>query len=811
VVRRNVLRLHPAPTAPARDRTPFLPPGLVLLTDRPELAAALPLPSDATVLTTARHAPSRPGWTSMPSPGPEAISQWLAARRAPVRHVRLLSDLSVVDSEADRTALLALHDAAFLTVQANVRELSAAGSSVVALLLGGCTDRAPAAAAGVFTGLVKVIGLELAGSAVFAVCTTSTDPATGVRQATAEGRLRRTFPVVHHVGDTRLVPELGETPEPQGEPGLTTESVVVAVGGARGITAAVTKEIARRYRCRIHVLGSGRLTDEDAAVWAAAGGSRSAFLRGRLAEDRTVPVPELNREFDRLANAEAARETMAWLAEHCGAERVRYHRCDVTDADAVRAAVEEVLTRSGTVDLLVNGAGRNRSAPIADKRFAEFAAIRDVKVRGYWHLKQAFGDRQPLVWCNFGSLIGHFGQLGEADYASGNDFLASAASASAARGAREYTVHWTMWTGAGMAGRSGDLADSYFRRTSLYSSMSTAEGLHRFLDELRADEPEPVVLHVGDADERTFGGLYPGYLDGAEHRRGRYYLPGPVRSDGQSLTADVVFDLDVEGYLHDHLVRGVPTLPGAFVTELAAEAAAHLVPHGTVVSFVDCVFERFLHVHPEVSRVTKQVTARIAGETDGVTAVDVIISGDVRAPGGVLLVRDRTHFRARVLLAEKFPDPPRWRPWPDTAADTATTEPLAAADTTIALRGPFLALRDVHSSAGRARGTYRLEARDDHQLADAFEMPVFLIDCLARVGLVATPHGGPNEVRTPTGVARIERYTAGNDWDLTAAHGTLALYATRDSADPGGRIVALDADGQVLVAISGIESAVPRS
>jgi hypothetical protein len=799
LVRRNAVRLRPAPAEPVRDRVPFLPPGLVLLTDRPDLAAALPLPPDAAVLSTVA-APDRPDWMVMPRPEPEAIGKWLAARQEPVRHVRILTRLSEPD------ALLALHDAAFLVARMGAASLAEPGSSVIALLLGGFTGRTVAASAGLFTGLIKVVGLELAGCRAFALVTTSTDPAVGSRQADVEGGLRRTFPVVHYDGDTRLVPGLVEVPIEPGGSELTAESVVVAVGGARGITAEVTKEIARRYQCRIYVLGSGLLTDEDSHEWAAAGGSRSAFIRRRLAEDRSVPVPSLNREFDRLANAESTRDTLARLAESCGDGRVRYLSCDVTDAHAVQVAVGEILAESESVDLLVHAAGRNRSAPIADKQFAEFTTIRDVKVRGYWNLKRAFGDRQPRIWCNFGSLIGYFGQLGESDYTSGNDFLASAATEAASNGAREYTINWTMWTGAGMAGSSGDLADSYFRRTALYTAMSSAEGVHYFLSELRAANTEPVVLTIGAADQHTFGQLHPGHLDGQRRPRGRFYLPDGQQAAEQTVTFEVVFDLAVDGYLGDHLVRGIPTLPGAFVTEIAAEAAGCLVPDGKVIAFVGSRFERFVHVHPDRGRVCKRVKATVVGETDGVTEVDVIISEDVRSPGGVLLVRDRTHFRTRVLLAGKYPDPPQWLPWSDAVADaavidTAVIEPLAARDTTIALTGPFHCLADIRGSAGRTRATYRFAERMDHPLADSLLMPVFLIDGLARVGLASGP---ASVVRTPTGVARIDLYSEGNDWDLRALHGELALHAK------DGRMVALAPDGQIVAGISGVDSAVLR-
>lgn len=804
VVRRHVVRLRSTPADPAREPVPSLAAGLVLLTDQPDLAAALPLPADATILSVASTG-ARPGWTVMLEPNPEAVRRWLAARDAPVRHLRLLTRLDAAEAAASQDTLLALHDAAFLTVQATLADLAEPGSSFVTVLLGGLVGRTPAALAGLFTGLVKVVGLELDGCQAFVLSSTSTDPAVGTRQADREGALRRTFPVVHYDGDERLVPHLVDLPAEPGPAVLTEDSVVVTVGGARGITAEVTKELARVHRCRIYVLGSGRLTDEDATTWAEVGGSRPAFIRQRLAEGGPVSVAELNSEFDRLANAEATRDTLATLAEHCGAGRARYLRCDVTDPASVDTAVAEVLARSGSVDLLVHAAGRNRSALIADKRFAEFIAIRDIKARGYWNLKRAFGDRQPRIWCNFGSLLGHFGQKGESDYTSGNDFLASAATAAAARGAREYTVGWTLWDGAGMGGQSGSLADSYFKRTDAYSKMGVAEGIRHFMAELGATEPAPAIVHIGAIERRTMDKVYSGYLD-QPSPRGRFYLRGvPGSSSGRSLTFEVPFDLSEDRYLHDHLVRGIPTLPGAFVTEIAAEVAVHLVPELKVIGFADSQFERFLHVHPDVASPPKRVTARVVAEADGVTEVEVAIVGDVRSPGGVLLVRDRPHFRTRVLLADRFPDSPRARPWPDPESDRPAAEPLAAAGSTITLTGLFRCLHDIRAAADRARATYRLDDPGDHPLAVAFIMPVFLFDGLVRTSFVGDSDGRPDTVRTPMGVAAIERYAEGNDWDLVDAYGALDLYATGD-----GHTVALAPDGRVVARISGVNSAVLR-
>ena len=52
------------------------------------------------------------------------------------------------------------------------------------------------------------------------------------------------------------------------------------------------------------------------------------------------------------------------------------------------------------------------------------------------------------------------------------------------------------------------------------------------------------------------------------------------------------FDLDRDAYLTEHVVLGHPTLPGTFVTEIAAEAAVELVSGRVPVAFEDITWRR---------------------------------------------------------------------------------------------------------------------------------------------------------------------------------------------------------------------------
>ncbi|HZA03007.1 MAG TPA: glucose 1-dehydrogenase [Propionibacteriaceae bacterium] len=83
---------------------------------------------------------------------------------------------------------------------------------------------------------------------------------------------------------------------------------------------------------------------------------------------------------------------------------------DVREPGQVSRAVDEVLSRLGKVDVLVNNAGSCIHRPALDVTEEEWRFVMDVNVDGVWHCSQAFG-RQMVgqrggVIVNIGSISG---------------------------------------------------------------------------------------------------------------------------------------------------------------------------------------------------------------------------------------------------------------------------------------------------------------------------------------------------------------------------------------------------------------------
>ncbi|MDN3028373.1 SDR family oxidoreductase [Streptomyces sp. S.PB5] len=833
-VRRRTPVLEAAPAHPVREPAPFLPDGAVVVTDAPALLARVAGPdSTLTVLSTTPFDVSRPGWHHLPRVTPETVREVLSGVGRPLTQLRVLSDLSraMPPDQAyvpgTTSSLLTLNDAAYLAVQCAYDDLALPGSALTMLLLGAVSDGTPHPFSGLFTGLLKSAGLELSAGGSLAFLTSGGDVEAAVRSVEEESRADRNFPVVAEIGGVRSTWRLRDEPVTLDEAtpaALDRDSVVVVAGGTRGITAEVVKSLAREFGSHIHVLGSNALDAYPPSVFAgtdeefAAG--RAAYISAELAKREGRNVASITKEFDRMLNARESRRNLRQMAAHSGAERVTYRTCDMRDGAEVEKALGQVLREQGRIDLLINAAGLQRSALIRDKDFAEFTSIRDLKVQSYLNLKHALRDAPPRLWCNFGSLLGYFGQLGEADYAAANDFLGSASTHAAATSDHsEVTIGWTLWSSVGMG--AGELTTAYYERAGSYSSMPVPEGVHHFVQELHAPVRRPSVVHLGDAEEATVEKFYPGYLtrDTAGSRAGRtdraegpdgFFLRRVVYSDGRSAEFECPFDLRTDAYLDHHTVRGEPTLPGTFVTELAAEAARHLVPGRHVVAFEDLRFEHFLRVYRDVPA-PKRIKAEIVEDEGDLTVVQVQVCEDVVAPSGVVLVKDRLHFAARVLLADTFADAPRWDPW-DSADDTPVPDPYHQPGSPVRLSGPFVSTTGTGIHPRGKRGRYDLSLPSGDPVWQRFTVPCVLLDGLARVGVLDLVDGRLVPVAAPLSIRRIDLYEEANDHTLSTGGSRIDLYATPPgfglSADRvENRFVAARPDGRMVLQMKDLRAA----
>ena len=259
-------------------------------------------------------------------------------------------------------------------------------------------------------------------------------------------------------------------------------AVVVATGGARGVTAAALRALARRCQPRIALLGRTEPHPEPAACQ----GIDDRMALGRAlaeaarSEHRDLTPAELRA---RVRSVLAAREVRATLADlrAAGCE-VDYIPVDVRDEPAVVAALDRVRVRWGPITAVVHGAGTIEDGLILHKSPEQFDRVFDTKVLGLRALLRAtHGDPLRAVVL-FSSAAARTGNAGQADYAMANEVLNKVAAVEACRrgpGCLVRSLNWGPWDG----GMVTPPLRAHFAEQGV-PVLSTDAGARMFLDEL---------------------------------------------------------------------------------------------------------------------------------------------------------------------------------------------------------------------------------------------------------------------------------------------------------------------------------------
>lgn len=229
---------------------------------------------------------------------------------------------------------------------------------------------------------------------------------------------------------------------------LQTDSVVLLTGGARGITALMAVELARRFQCQVELVGRSPLPLADEPTTTRELRDPRELRQALLAENTGRKPAEIEALLrSRLADRDM-RATLA--AVQAAGGRVNYHALDVRDSVALEALVADIYARHGRIDGVIHGAGVVEDKLVRDKVEDSFARVFDTKVSSALTLSQCIRDDVRFV-VFFSSVASAFGNRGQVDYAAANDMLDKIAHHWQARIAgRVLSVNWGPWADTGM-------------------------------------------------------------------------------------------------------------------------------------------------------------------------------------------------------------------------------------------------------------------------------------------------------------------------------------------------------------------------
>ncbi|MGH8794993.1 MAG: SDR family NAD(P)-dependent oxidoreductase, partial [Stackebrandtia sp.] len=242
-----------------------------------------------------------------------------------------------------------------------------------------------------------------------------------------------------------------ETPvEPAAEPRIGPDSVIVATGGGRGVTAAALRTLASEYKPRLMLLGRTELEDEPSELREfvdEAALKRAVIAREQARGEGSPDLAAVGAEVRRLL---AVREVRATLDDlRAAGSEATYLQADVCDPEALHTVLAEVRREQGPITGVVHGAGVLADSRLADKTDAQFQRVFDTKVEGLRNLLAETAEDPLRVLCVFSSVAARFGNAGQSDYAMANQVAAGLAAAERAKrpDCLIRAIAWGPWDG----------------------------------------------------------------------------------------------------------------------------------------------------------------------------------------------------------------------------------------------------------------------------------------------------------------------------------------------------------------------------
>ena len=593
---------------------------------------------------------------------PDAIAMSLAAARerhgsvCGVVHLYGMEPLAS-DAFADwRGAAQRSVMSLFHLVQALGSELSGI-RLVAATRLGGTLGRTAvgdgAVPGGGVAGLIKCLRHEYPEGRFRLVDFNGQTSATIAHYLADELLANDTLPEVGYTGDARYATTTVEDAllENAFAPRLSPSGdwVVLATGGARGITAELLEEIAQPGM-RIVLVGRSPEPPAEEARFAEA--ADATALRQRLIEDarasgQALKPVELERQLSRLLAAREIRGNLLRLAAR-GAT-VDYQACDVRDVQAFGGLIDSVYDRYGRIDAVLHGAGVIEDRLLADKTVESFDRVFGTKIDSAWTLKHRLRPESLKLLVFFSSVAGRYGNQGQSDYACANEVM----NRLAWQLSREWTetrviaANWGPWD----AGMASEGVKRQFRERGM-EPIPLAGGRRYFVNELAYGPKNEVEVVIGQGPWQQIDGIAPrteAPAADAPSQAMPLIRQSLKMGSGGALVLPHHFTAESDPYLDDHVINGKRVLPAAAAAEWMAQVAVEGWPGWQLAEVRDLRTLAGVVLDNDKGR---EISIRARASTHSGSG-EQMISVDIVEPG-----RKAPLYRASVRLVERLDEMP---------------------------------------------------------------------------------------------------------------------------------------------------------
>jgi len=419
---------------------------------------------------------------------------------------------------------------------------------------------------------------------------------------------------------------------------LSAQSIIIAVGGARGITASICRDLAKSAPAKFIVIGKSPAPAGDESLQAI------TFEEAReklLSEARYHGRQVVPAEIDQLAWAKV------WHAERAlNLERLRklageviYRQCDITNEDEIKRLFDELKKEHNRFDLVIQGAAALVEKSIEDFDIEEFLEGMKPKALGTACILAALEGTRIGTFINLASTGGRWAAKGQGSYAAGHEIASILTSGMRKKNkGRWINIFYGAWLNRGMTRRRETLERLREKGSSF---VTESAGSEFFFNEFQHGLNYNVAF-CGNNPLRVYQRLTrSGFMD-------RIDLIAADTAEGRR-----IFDPSRDTLVSDHYIElDAPILPGVVSLEMMAQTASVLVdPEYSLTDIEDVSFikaGRFPNGEPQEFLVRARLTDKhhdsmlLKCEVYSLTAQ----SGNP-APEEAILSTCRMHFGVR--------------------------------------------------------------------------------------------------------------------------------------------------------------------
>lgn len=339
------------------------------------------------------------------------------------------------------------------------------------------------------------------------------------------------------------------------------DSVVLVSGGARGITAQCVIRLAERAHCKFILLGRSSLDGHEPEGSAGVQDEnqlKQLIMEEMKAKGEKPTLQKIQKAFKSIITRREIHETLDAVKQAGG--YAEYVRVDITDSAELQEKLAEPVHRLGPVSGIIHGAGNLADKLIEKKQVSDYETVFSAKIDGLQSLLASVPVQQLNFLVLFSSIVGFYGNVGQADYAMANEILNKTAHLLKRSNPKCHiiSIGWGPWD-SGMV--TPELKKAFEERN--VTVIPADVGANILVNELLPSAESIVQVVVGTFPPR------PAEAPQAELRR--YEIK-------RKLT------LEANPFLLDHRIGSNPVLPATCAATWVASACEQLYPTHTFYS-----------------------------------------------------------------------------------------------------------------------------------------------------------------------------------------------------------------------------------